>query len=240
MKKTTTIVIVLLLIASPVFAKRYQSSFGFSVEIPSHWLVVTRQEIKDNQDLLDFLNEYFNNHNKDLSKVIMQKVRSGGVEVWFNTLTSDIQFGDNVNIYKTFGAIPKNENDLPSFSKLSSEYSKVAGRHINFYTCELREINGLNTMYLEFDGMREGTRCIQYLIQKSNSVQIHITATCKKSVFDTIRKEFNYIINSLRLTDARKNLDPQKACEANCENMFENRELKPGMTVEECIKILCK
>jgi hypothetical protein len=180
-------------------AKTYESSFGFSVDIPSHWLVLTRQEIKDNPDLFDFSNESFDNMNKDVLKVIMQKVQSGGVEIWFNTLTSDIQFADNINIGKTVGKIPKTKNDLPSFSELSSEYSKVYGMHINFYTCELREINGLNAMYLDYEVMGKEIRSLQCIIQKSNSVQIIITATCRKSTFDTIREEFNNIINSLRM-----------------------------------------
>jgi hypothetical protein len=220
--------------------KRYESSFGFSVEIPSHWLVVTSQEIKDNPDLFDLQKVDSGYMDKDFLREIIQMVRSGKIEYWFNTLTSDSQFNDNVSVGKLLGAIPKNENDLPSLSELASEGSKFYGRRINCYTCELREVNGINTMYIDCDGAMKGTRSIQYIFQKSNSVQIFITATCKNSVLDTVRGEFTNIVNSLRMTGARSNLDPQEPCEANCENMFENGELKPGMTVEECIKILCK
>ena len=37
-----------------------------------------------------------------------------------------------------------------------------------------------------------------------------------------------------------KNIDPQEACQEDCREMFEKGELKKGMTVEECIKFLCK
>ena len=57
----------------------------------------------------------------------------------------------------------------------------------------------MDCLFLEFDGMVEGTRSIQYQIQKSNSVQIIITATCKNTTLDTIRDEFEEIIYSIRL-----------------------------------------
>jgi len=160
---------------------------------------VTKEEIKDNPDLFDLQKVDLGNVNKDLLKLVIQKVEAGGIEFWFNTATSNFQFSDNINVYKTFGANPKNENNLPSLSKLSSEYTKVYGKDTKCYKSELREINGLNTMYIDCDGVVEGTRSLQYVIQKSQGVQILITATCKNSVLDTIRDELNNIIKSLRM-----------------------------------------
>ena len=36
-----------------------------------------------------------------------------------------------------------------------------------------------------------------------------------------------------------KNIYPQEACEEDCKKMFEEGTLRQGMTVEECIKVLC-
>ena len=60
-------------------------------------------------------------------------------------------------------------------------------------------INNVKSLFLEYDGVVEGTRSIQYLIQKSASVQIMITATCKNSVLDIIREEFNRIVLSIKM-----------------------------------------
>jgi hypothetical protein len=60
-------------------------------------------------------------------------------------------------------------------------------------------INNLKSLLLEFDGALEGTRNIQYQIEKSPSVQILITGTCKNSVLDTIRKELNRIVLSIKM-----------------------------------------
>jgi len=37
-----------------------------------------------------------------------------------------------------------------------------------------------------------------------------------------------------------KNIDPQETCEQDCKKMFEKGELRQGMTVKECIKVLCE
>ena len=38
----------------------------------------------------------------------------------------------------------------------------------------------------------------------------------------------------------QENIEANKACVEDCRKMFEKGELKKGMTVEECIKVLCK
>ena len=82
---------------------------------------------------------------------------------------------------------------------LPEQLSSYFGRKIKGYQCKFKNINGLRSLLLEFDGVIEGTRSIQYQIQKSPSVQIIITMTCKNSVLNTIRKEFDRIILSIRM-----------------------------------------
>ncbi len=167
------------------------------MDIPSHWLVLTRQELKDNPDLFDLEKADFGNVDRNLMQNVLQQVRSGRVEMYFNKITSDNQFADNINVMKNIGSFPKNENELPSLQQLSSLFSKHFGRQINVYNRGLRKVNGLQSMYIDFDGVVSGTRSIQYTIQKSENVQITITATCKMSVLDTIRKEFDDMVHSI-------------------------------------------
>jgi len=37
-----------------------------------------------------------------------------------------------------------------------------------------------------------------------------------------------------------ENIEPNEACVEDCRKMFEKGELRKGMTVEECIKVLCE
>jgi hypothetical protein len=56
----------------------------------------------------------------------------------------------------------------------------------------------LDSLFLEFDGMVKGTRSIQYQIQMSSNVQIVVTATCKDTTLEIVRKEFEDIVGSIR------------------------------------------
>ena len=200
MRRYTLIVLVIFLFVTPVYGKEYQSSFGFTIDIPGHWLVLTRQELKENPDLFDFDKKDFANVDKNLLKNITSEIKSGRVEVYFNQKTSDSSFADNINVAKQIGKIPENNTELREVCDLLPEQlSSYFGRGIKLYQCKLKSISGLESVFLEFDGVIERTRTIQYQLQKSPSVQIIITATCKNSVLNTIRKEFDKMILSIRM-----------------------------------------
>ena len=200
MRRYTLIVLVIFLFVTPVSGKEYQSSFGFTIDIPGHWLVLTRQELKENPDLFDFDKKDFANVDKNLLKNITSEIKSGRVEVYFNQKTSDSSFADNINVAKQIGKIPENNTELREVCDLLPEQlSSYFGRGIKLYQCKLKSISGLESVFLEFDGVIERTRTIQYQLQKSPSVQIIITATCKNSVLNTIRKEFDKMILSIRM-----------------------------------------
>jgi hypothetical protein len=200
MRRYTLVVLLIFIAITPVYGKEYQSSFGFTVDIPEHWLVLTRKELKENPDLFDFSQESFGNVDKDLLKNIQSKVKSGQVEYYLNQKTSDSSFADNINVIKEIGKIPENNTQLREVcNSAPKQFSSYFGRQIKVYQCKLVDINNLKSLFLEFDGVVEETRSIQYTIQKSPSVQIMITATCKNSVLDTIRKEFNRIVLSVKM-----------------------------------------
>jgi len=200
MRRYTLVVLVIFIFVTPVYGKEYRSSFGFTIDIPGHWLVLTRQELKENPDLFDFDKKDFANVDKNLLKNITSEIKSGKVEVYFNQKTSDSSFADNINVAKQIGKMPENNTELREVCDLLPEQlSSYFGRGIKLYQCKLKSISGLESVFLEFDGVIEGTRTIQYQLQKSPSVQLIITATCKNSILNTIRNEFDKMILSIRM-----------------------------------------
>ena len=199
MRRYILVILIIFLFITPGYGKEYQSSFGFTVDIPEHWLVLTRQELKDNPDLFDLDKMEFGKVDKNLLKNVISKIQSGGVEIYFNQETPNIHFNDNINVVKTIGKIPQNDNQLRKVCELLPEQlSSAFGRKIKVYQCKLKNVNRLDCLFLEFDGMVEGTRSIQYQIRKSISVQIIITATCKNTTLKTVRNEFENIVHSIK------------------------------------------
>ena len=112
MKRYALVVLFIFITITPVYSKEYQSSFGFTVDIPEHWLVLTRQELKENPDLFDFDKNDFGNLDKNLLKNVVSEIKSGQMEVYFNQKTSDSNFSDNINVMKQIGKIPENNTQL--------------------------------------------------------------------------------------------------------------------------------
>jgi hypothetical protein len=81
---------------------------------------------------------------------------------------------------------------------LPSGFSKMFGKPIKLYSCELRKISGLNAFYFEYDGIIENTRRIAYVIQFTQNVRIEFTLTCKNKIVNLMRKEFDDIIASIK------------------------------------------
>lgn len=200
MRRYILVVLLVFTAITPVYGKEYQSSFGFTLDIPTHWLVLTSKELKENPDLFDFSKKKFANMDKNLLRDVENRVKSGQVEYYFNQRTSTSSFADNINAMKQIGRIPENNTQLREVcDSASKELSSYFGRKIEVYQCKLVDINNLKSLFFEFDGAIEGTRNIQYQIQKSPGVQILMTATCKNGVLETIRKEFNGIVLSIKM-----------------------------------------
>ena len=200
MKRYIAVILLMFAFTSSVYGEEYESSFGFIVNIPEHWLVLTRQELKDNPDLLEFDAKEFGNLDKDLLKGVRSQIESGKIECYLNQATADVSFMDNINVMKAIGTIPENDNQLQeACDSIPKLLSSAFGRRIKVFQCKLKNVNGLDCLFLTYEGAVEGTTSLQYVIQKSRSVQIIMTATCKNATLKTIRDEFENIMYSIRL-----------------------------------------
>ena len=180
----------------------YQSFFGFSINIPPHWLIMSGEEIKKNPDLFDFDQGAFKNADKNFLQQIKNHVVQGKAELYFNKKTSDNYFLDNINVYKEIRRIPQNNSEMKKeCDNLPSEFAKIFGKPVKIYSCELRKISGLNAIYIEYDGLMENTRGIAYTIQFTQNVVIAFTLTCKNKIVNLIREEFDNIIASVKIKE---------------------------------------
>ncbi len=189
MKKLIFVILILVSWSASLSAEIYHSSFGFTANIPSHWLIVSKQEVKDNPDLFIFENEVFKNTDKAMLNQIKTMILSGKVEIYYNQNTTDAYFRDNINVFILIGRLPQTVFESKKTCKsLPGELSRAYGKHIKVYKCGSKKVSGLNAFYSEFDGVVDGTKSIQYQIQKSQSVVITLTATCKDQSIRIIKR----------------------------------------------------
>jgi len=200
MKKMIFTILILVSWSPSLSAETYHSSFGFTMNIPTHWLIVSKQEVKDNPDLFNFENEIFKNTDKALLNQIKNMILSGKIEIYYNQNSTNTYFRDNINAFIRIGRLPQTVSaSKEACRNFPDELSRAYGKHIKVYNCGLKKVSGLNAFYSEFDGVVDGTKSIQYQIQKSPSVVITLTATCKNQSLSIIKKEFEDIVSSIKI-----------------------------------------
>lgn len=200
MKNLLLAILILPLWSSPVLAERYLSTFGFSVDIPAHWTVMTRKELQANPDMFAFDNAAFANTDRGLLKQMESMVRAGRIELYFNQQTSTPGFNDNINVYRQQGRIPRNDAELQqSCRALPAELKRGFGKSIAVHDCKITNVAGLRAFYVDFDGVVNDTRSIQYQIEKSPLEVVIFTVTTQNSTLSTNRREFDDIVGSIRL-----------------------------------------
>lgn len=197
-EKTTLLLSLIATAANIAVAAEYDSFYGFRIDVPEHWIVLTRSELRENSDLFDFENADFGNIDKNLIKQVISKIQSGNIEIYLNQNTSDPSFTDNINIIKQAGKIPKAGKDLQKqCGELKTQLSRYFGRSIALYRCEITSVDNKSALVTEFDEAISGTTSMQYQFQHSPSILIIITATGKNETTDIIRKEFHQMVNTI-------------------------------------------
>lgn len=204
MKKIIFTLIIFIAWITPLSAETYKSPFGFSIDIPSHWLIMTKQEVKDNPDLFNFEGEDFKNVNKNLLSKVQSMVVAGQMELYLNRNTSNPLFNDNIVVMKIIEPLPQTVSEQDQYcTELSDMLAEQFGKLVTVYECSFKKIAGLNALYLVADGVVEGTRSIQVQIPKSPNVNIVITATCKNETNEIISKEFEEIMASFTFDEMK-------------------------------------
>ena len=200
MKKFALLFFILVTWSTQAFGEQYTSSFGFSINIPSHWLIVSAEEIRKNPDLFNFNKEIFKNVNPSMLEQIKEMIVSGRIEMFFNQETGDSLFNDNINVFKRAGRLPQNAlESKKACDSLPGQFSSAYGKSTNVYSCGIKKVSGLNAFFAEFDGVVHETRSMTYEIQKSPSIIIVLTATCKSKTLNIVQKEFEDMVTSLRM-----------------------------------------
>lgn len=191
--------IILIIWNHPLSAESYNSPLGFSINLPSHWLIVNMQKLKDNPD------KYYNINNENLSgidKHILEnerrKVLTGKAEIYEIMKVADKKYKETIYVSIDKDDLPPKEFEKEICEKLPGDLSKAFSRSIHVYECKFRRVSNLLALYSDFDGAISETRSIQYQIQKTAGIIITLTLTCRNENYKNLRKEFENIVYSIR------------------------------------------
>ena len=178
----------------------YASDFGFSTEISDNWLIVSRQRLAQNPDLLNFDALKRNGIDPAMADLLRNKVAAGDFELLYYR-HSDRDFKDNINV---FISSPR-RSDLdrvagPLCANLPSEIRKAHGRieHAETYGCELKRLYGVDTISYAFDGAVIGSRSYGFLFNSKRG-SVTMTITCKVAKCPEVFADAEAIFRNMRI-----------------------------------------
>ena len=201
MKHIVLVPLVLFLCVAHAHATKYESGFGFTVDVPRHWLVVTHKRVMKNPDLFEAhgANSPYGVIEAPLMKRVVTQVMSGKVEIYITQSKADSRSADNIAVKKQHEKLPQDAAQTQrACDTLQAVFSKKFGRTVALYNCHLQRLNARAALQLEFDAAEPGTRSVQYRIQDTPRTTVVITATSKTNTLNRIRHEVRSIVNSIR------------------------------------------
>jgi hypothetical protein len=197
-----TIGFALALAPGGAFAGDYTSGFGIGISVPDVYLVLTRDEVRENAAFFveDEASERFDAIPAPMRRELYDRVRTGQLEIFYRTEDVDLSFVDNVNIMKQRAELPSGAAELREVCELlPAEFSRVFGRPIGLDGCEMRVVADRPALYLAFDGALPGTKTLQYQIRKAPGETLIVTATARESNLPRMMGEFESMVASIRM-----------------------------------------
>ena len=134
MKKGTLVLILSAIWLTIAHAGTYESQFGFSIDLPSHWNVVNRKNLKDNPE------KYYSAQNGKVKKsdeIFVEKNRKeileGKAEIYENVSTNFGNFTDAIYVQMDHGdvkPIKAMEKAICDVNMLQAAFSRSFGRTV--------------------------------------------------------------------------------------------------------------
>ncbi|MDD5563239.1 MAG: hypothetical protein PHQ91_05965 [Thermoanaerobaculaceae bacterium] len=201
MRRPVALAVVLLTLAVSASAKEYQSSFGFTVDIPDNWLALTKLAIEENPALAGAPGANVGTLDPKVLQDLKAKVENGDFEMFFDRATSDAAFADNINVRVGQGKIPGTPDETKAkCTAYAQALAKFAKRTLAVAPCETRTVGALPMFYVEYEGFVAGTVTMQYQVARPDGKLIFLTATCKRASLDKFRPDFEAIVKSIRFS----------------------------------------
>jgi len=181
------------------FWKTHNSSLGFSIDLPPGYLVISKEELKQNPEILDDLyatveKTLLKSANETFKEQFKAKLESGNIEIYRRS-NSRV----SITVRKEIGGSPQTHDELRRWcEEVALEYKNV-GISVNLQKCELRKLGELPALYLVTEMPAYKAAVVQYAVQKSSAIQLFFSAGTKTQALETTENEFDQIMKSLKL-----------------------------------------
>lgn len=173
---------------------------GYSVNLPEGWRVLDQQRMRTDSKLLQDAVENANKGawktaNREMLGNVREMVSSGNVEYYVNSKYP----GSIISVNRAQGVLPQTDAEvLKLCESLPAELSRLVGRAVQVYECRAGTVGASNALYLAADAYSEGSKSLQYQIQKSPDQMLVFTATCRDQSCQAMREQLTSFVGSVQ------------------------------------------
>ncbi len=190
MKRGIVFLTVIAIGTASAHAGTYESGFGFTVDLPSHWHVMNRESLKGNPSQTGSLQGI----DKNVLKKNKPAIADGKAELYYDDLYDLIYVQRDRGGMKPYKTLEKH---ICNKKLLQKTLSKSFGRPVHIYACRVVRVSNYDAVYMDFDGAQPGTRSLQYQIWKPANDTVILTLTARNKNLPKLRDEFTAMIYSL-------------------------------------------
>ncbi len=171
---------VLLIATNSVLAEtKMDSRFGVALYLPDNWRLLTSDELNA-VDEADGVSEALEDKKTPGRERLSQKMRTGGLELIFNTdkQKNTGSFYDNITLLETHDQVPEAAAQIKSTcAALPGLLSRTLGRQVQLDTCEGKSVQNYPAFVLSYAGDVTDTRIVQYMLQLEQNRSLVLTLT---------------------------------------------------------------
>ncbi len=181
----------------------YESDFGFRIDLPSGWTVVSKKGVKEKPEFVAAVFEAADKNRtladlpQDLYARLKEKIAGGDVEYYYKTDSPNF----SISVFQEPGTIPQSRNDVQETCQaLPVELSKLSTNPVKVYECRLSTLGNAPALYMVADAYEQGEKYVEYLIQKAPNQVLLVTATStKRQDFTKLKAEFDAVMKSFQV-----------------------------------------
>lgn len=145
-----------------VGAEEYRSAFGYSINLPSSWIVLSPQTVKKAYKSENLSSLGLESVDRETALEILEKVKSGQVEFYFDKAFSTPAFKNNISVQIADGEIIHNTKELKvTCDAVPEELSRIFKTKIALKQCALKSFGSTKYSVVEYSGSLPGLTTIQ-------------------------------------------------------------------------------
>lgn len=168
------------LLSSQLEAQVYRSAFGFETVISDNWVIVSRETVQANPELLNVETTEMEGFDRPLKSKVQQMAMSGQFELLYYR-KSDADFHDNTSLFISNPAPTDFVLALNALCQNLQPQLQQAYNRSDFtsvHSCEHTNIALVDMLAYAFDGAFIGSRSYGYIFN-TQAGTVTMTVTCK-------------------------------------------------------------